>query len=86
MMVVVIFYAMHDYVVYQENMHICNSHNLCLLYMNSSILRKYCTKYVNKVRLVKEHVCKIQDNLHHMTWYTRTCDIMTMDLLYMLTL
>ena len=49
----VIFHALHDYFLYQENMHTCNSHNLYLLYMNFSILRKRCAEYVNKVRLVK---------------------------------
>jgi hypothetical protein len=49
----VIFHALHDYFIYQENMHICNSHNLYLLHINSSILRKHCIKYVNKARLVK---------------------------------
>ena len=27
-----------------------------------------------------------QDNLHHITWYTGTCNIMAMGLLYMLAL
>jgi hypothetical protein len=49
----VIFHALHDYFVYLENMYICNSHNLYLLHMNSSILRKCCVEYVNKMRLVK---------------------------------
>jgi hypothetical protein len=49
----VIFYALHDYFVYQENMYIYNSYNLYLLHMNSSILRKRYAEYVNKVRLVK---------------------------------
>ena len=52
----VIFHALHDYLVYQENMQICNSHNLYLLHMNSSILTKCCNEYGNKVRLVK--ACK----------------------------
>ena len=52
-MFIVIFHALQDYFVYQENMHICNSHNLYLLHMNSSILRKHYVEYVNKVRLVK---------------------------------
>ena len=47
------FHELHNYFVYQENMHICNSYNLCLLHMNFSILRKCCAEYVNKVRLVK---------------------------------
>ena len=49
----IIFHALHDYFVYQENMHICNSHNLYLLHTKSSILRKRCVEYVNEVRLVK---------------------------------
>ena len=56
----VIFYALHYYFVYQENMHICNSYNLCLLHKNSIILRKRCVECVNKVRLVNEHPYKIQ--------------------------
>jgi ABC-type uncharacterized transport system permease subunit len=49
----VILYALHDYFVYQENMHICNSRKLYLQHMNFSILRKSCAEYVNKVKLVK---------------------------------
>ena len=51
----VIFHALHDYFLYQENMHIYNSHSLYLLHMNSSILRKRCVENVYKLRLVKEH-------------------------------
>ena len=32
------------------------------------------------------HVKYRQDNFHHMTWYTSTCGIMAMSLLYMLAL
>jgi hypothetical protein len=49
----VIFYALHVYFVYQKNIHINNSHNLYLLHMNYSILRKHCVENVNKVRFVK---------------------------------
>ena len=49
----VIFHAFHVYFIYQENLHIYNSHSLYLLHMNSSILKKHCAEYVNKVRLVK---------------------------------
>jgi hypothetical protein len=37
-MLVIIFHALHDYFVY--HMYVCNSDNLYLLHMKSSILRK----------------------------------------------
>ena len=49
----VMFHALHDYFMFQENMYICNFHNLHLLHINYRILRKHCAEYVNKVRLVK---------------------------------
>jgi hypothetical protein len=69
-------------------MHIYNSYNLYLLHMNSSILRKRCAEYVNKVRLVKKniYVKYRQDNLHRMTWYTSMYSIIAMGLLHMLAL
>ena len=70
-------------------MHLCNSHNLYLLHMNSNILKKCRAKYVNKVGFVKKkkmHIKYKQDNLHRMIWYTGMCSIMAMGLLYMLAL
>ena len=49
----VIFHTLHNYFIYQKNMHICNSHSLYLLHISSIILRKHYAEYVNKVRLVK---------------------------------
>jgi hypothetical protein len=37
----IIFHALQNYFMCQENMHICNSHNLYLLHMNSNILKKH---------------------------------------------
>jgi hypothetical protein len=44
----VIFHELHNCFMYQENMHICNSHNLYLLHMNYSILRRRCANMLIK--------------------------------------
>jgi hypothetical protein len=54
--------------------------------MNSNFCEKRYAEYVKKVTCKSMHLIYRQDNLHRMTWYTGTCGIIALCLLYMLTL